>query len=86
MPFIADRPEQSLYPWVRYSSLDTQASMPSGYAADPANDRTVTEAGVHYMPHPNVVVKAEYKQWDSEAAGEANNNQTEYLVGIGYNF
>ena len=86
MPLLADLPEQSLYPWVRYSSLDTQADMPSGFTKDPANERTITEVGLHYMPHPNVVVKAEYKQFDSEASGEANNNQREYLVGIGYNF
>ncbi len=86
MPLLADLAEQSLYPWARYSSLDTQADMPAGFAKDPANERTITEAGLHYMPHPNVVVKAEYKQYNSEASGEANNNQTEYLVGIGYNF
>ncbi|MEF8793596.1 MAG: hypothetical protein V5A50_07920, partial [Thiohalorhabdus sp.] len=86
MPFVADRPEQSLYPWARYSALDTNSDVPSGYTEDPAQDRTVTEVGLHYMPHPNVVVKAEYKDWSSEADAEADNNQEEYLVGIGYNF
>ena len=86
MPFIADRPEQSLYPWVRYTDLDTNSDVPAGYTEDPAQDRTITEVGLHYMPHPNVVIKGEVKQWDSEASGDANNNQTEYLVGIGYNF
>jgi len=86
MPFIADRPEQSLYPWVRYTDLDTNSDVPAGYTSDPAQDRTITEAGLHYMPHPNVVVKGEVKMFDSEATGDENNNQTEYLVGIGYNF
>jgi opacity protein-like surface antigen len=86
MPLIADRAEQSLYPWVRYTDLDTQASMPSGYDADPANDRTILEAGLHYMPHPNVVIKAEYKDYSSEASAEADNNHEEVLAGIGYNF
>lgn len=93
MPALGGPSEQSLYPWVRYSALDTQASIASdvkaaGFTKDPANDRTLTEAGLHYMPHPQVVVKAEYRDWssesDSDAAGE--NNQEEYLVGIGYNF
>jgi len=86
MPHIADRTDQALYPWVRYSSIDTQASMPSGYQADPANDRTIVEAGLHYMPHPNVVVKAEYRGFNSDASAESANNQDEYQVGIGYNF
>jgi opacity protein-like surface antigen len=88
MPHIADRPEQSLYPWVRYTDLDTNSEVPSGYSEDPAQDRTITEAGLHYMPHPNVVVKGEVKMFDSEASSDnpGDNNQTEYLVGIGYNF
>lgn len=86
MPLVADRGEQSLYPWVRYTDLDTQASMPSGYEAADKNDRTVTEVGLHYMPHPNVVIKAEYKDFNSAASGEENNNHDEVLAGIGYNF
>lgn len=82
---------QSLYPWVRYSELDTQdridpAVEAAGFSKDPKNDRTVWEAGLHYMPHPNVVVKAEYRDWSSGATAEADNNQEEFLVGIGYNF
>ncbi|MFA9461851.1 hypothetical protein [Thiohalorhabdus methylotrophus] len=88
MPHIAELPEQSLYPWVRYTDLDTNSDVPSGYPEDPAQDRVITEAGLHYMPHPNVVVKAEVKMFDSESDqdGAGENNQTEYLVGIGYNF
>jgi len=91
MPALGGPSEQSLYPWVRYSALDTQASLASGVKAagftkDPANQRTVTEVGLHYMPHPQVVVKAEYRDWSSEAQADADNNQEEFLVGIGYHF
>ncbi|MFB6260967.1 MAG: hypothetical protein ABEJ96_09650, partial [Thiohalorhabdaceae bacterium] len=63
MPMLGGPGEQKLYPWVRYSSLDTQASLASdvksaGFTADPANDRAVTAVGLHYMPHPQVAVKA----------------------------
>lgn len=85
MPWIADRPEQALYPWVRHTDLETQASMPKGYDADPANDRTITEVGLHYMPHPNVVVKVDYRDFRSEA-DDSTNNQDELQLGIGYNF
>ncbi|HKJ72300.1 MAG TPA: hypothetical protein VKA55_11150, partial [Gammaproteobacteria bacterium] len=91
MPALGGPAEQSLYPWVRYSALDTQASLASGvknagFTKDPANDRTVTEVGLHYMPHPQVVVKAEYRDWSSEADAASANNQDEYVVGLGYQF
>lgn len=86
MPMLADLPNQSLFPWIRYSQLDTQDDMPSGFSRNPANDREVITAGLHYVPHPNVVVKAEFKSFDSDASGDENNNQDEILLGIGYNF
>lgn len=84
---------QSLYPWIRYSEIDTQASVAqevidAGYSASPKNDRTVTEIGLHYLPHPNVVIKGELRDWDSEDDSNADgtNNQSEFVLGIGYNF
>ena len=84
---------QSLYPWVRYSEIDTQAAIHpavigAGLNKDPKNDRSVLEFGLHYMPHPNVVIKGEVRDWDSAADSntDGTNNQTEYVLGIGYNF
>ncbi len=84
---------QSLYPWVRYSEIDTQDSLDdaviaAGYSKDPKNDRSVLEVGLHYMPHPQVVLKAELRDWDSEAdsSQDGSNNQEEFVIGIGYNF
>ena len=84
---------QSLYPWVRYSEIDTQASIDqdvitAGFSKNPKNERTVTEIGLHYLPHPNVVIKGELREFDSEDKTEADgtNNQSEFVLGIGYNF
>ena len=84
---------QSLYPWVRYSEIDTQASISSavkaaGFSKDPKNDRNITEVGLHYMPHPQVVLKAEYRNFDSKADAnqDGTNNQEEFVLGLGYNF
>jgi hypothetical protein len=84
---------QSLYPWARYSTIDTQASIAqdvvdAGFSKDPKNDRTITEVGLHYMPHPNVVIKGEVRQFDSEDDSDADgtNNQREFVLGFGYNF
>ncbi|MDX1695313.1 MAG: hypothetical protein R3208_16220 [Ketobacteraceae bacterium] len=84
---------QSLYPWVRYSEIDSQASidqavLDAGFTKKPKNDRNVTEVGLHYMPHPNVVIKAEVRDWESDddSGADGTNNQTEYVLGIGYNY
>lgn len=84
---------QSLYPWIRYSELDTQDSISSavqsvGLNKNPKNDRNVLEVGLHYLPHPNVVIKAELRDWESDAADDLDgtNNQEEFVIGIGYNF
>lgn len=84
---------QSLYPWVRYSEIDTQASIDqavidAGFEKDGKNDRNVLEVGLHYMPHPNVVIKGEVREWDSDADtnDDGTNNQTEFVLGLGYNF
>jgi uncharacterized small protein (DUF1192 family) len=59
---------QELFPFVRYESLDTQAEVPAGVAADPANDRTVHTVGIHYRPIPNLALKADWQGF-SNAAG-----------------
>ncbi|MBD3647105.1 MAG: hypothetical protein HUJ31_06530 [Pseudomonadales bacterium] len=84
---------QSLYPWIRYSEIDTQDSIAStvqaaGFTGNPKNNRSVLEVGVHYLPHPNVVIKAEFRDWESDADSslDGTNNQEEFVIGIGYNY
>ncbi|HZN02716.1 MAG TPA: hypothetical protein VFD06_03915 [Candidatus Polarisedimenticolia bacterium] len=59
---------QELSPFFRYESLNTQAEMPTGVLADPANDRTVHTVGIHYRPIPNIALKADWQGF-SNAAG-----------------
>ncbi len=50
-----------LLPYVRYEQLDTQSAVPSGFSADPVNDRNVLIAGLAFKPILNVVWKADYQ-------------------------
>ncbi len=81
--FIEGTGNQKLYPWVRYSQVDTQDEVVSGFSKNGSNDREIITAGVHYMPHPQVAIKAEFRDFDSDGP---TNNQEEFLVGLGYNF
>lgn len=59
--------ENQLLPYVRYEAIDTQDEVPEGFAADPANDRSILSLGAAWKPIPNVIVKADYQIHDNEA-------------------
>jgi hypothetical protein len=73
---------QSLVPFVRYESFNTQDEVASGspqdldpsplvnpspFAADPANDVDIWTYGLSWRPVFNVVIKADYQQISNEA-------------------
>lgn len=59
---------QSLVPFVRYESFDTQQRVPAGFASDPANDVTIVTAGCVWKPIPQIAVKADWNRVRNEAA------------------
>ncbi|MEQ1892938.1 MAG: hypothetical protein ABL998_10375 [Planctomycetota bacterium] len=59
----------ALSPYLRYESLDTQAEVPGGFAADPANDFDVLTAGLNWRPRTNLVFKAEYQDNEQSEDG-----------------
>ncbi len=66
LPLILPDTNQSLSPWFRYSWLDTQNNMPSGFARDPHQRRDFIEFGLHYEPIPQIAIKAEYRIQDRQ--------------------
>ncbi len=74
--------EWTVTPYVRYERYDTQDEVPVGYAANPANDRTLVTAGAALYPHPQVVLKAD-QQW---RMNEAETGQNQFNVALGYLF
>ncbi|MBW3552971.1 MAG: FAD:protein FMN transferase [Gemmatimonadetes bacterium] len=56
-----------LFPYVRYEWLNTQAEVPEGYAANPANERTAILLGASWKPVPQVAVKGDYQIHANEA-------------------
>lgn len=71
-----------LIPFVRYESLNTQDRVPTGFSADPSNDRRILTVGFSWKPIPDVVLKADY---------QVNHNETEtgvnqFNVALGYLF
>lgn len=74
--------EQSFTPYVRYETLDTQRSVPTGFARNPASEQKIFTWGVQYRPIPQTVIKADYQNVDNEAGTGLD----QWNIGIGYIF
>lgn len=61
------RGEQSLVPFVRFETVDTQAEVPTGFTADPANDAEYTTIGLSWKPIPQVVFKVDHRNGENAA-------------------
>ncbi len=54
------RTNVQLLPYVRYESINTQDSVPVGFAADPGTDQGLFTMGVQVLPIPNIAAKLDY--------------------------
>ncbi|MHA6206262.1 porin [Dyella soli] len=70
----------TLTPFVRYERYNTQAHMPEGFAADPANADHVATMGLTFSPYPQVVCKADYQKYQD------NHKNDRFNLGLGYMF
>ncbi len=82
MPMLFPESAQYLAPFFRYERLDTVASAPTGFADDLSQDKEIFQVGLNYKPIPNVVIKADYRNWDS-AAGDLPDD---FNLGLGFIF
>lgn len=55
----------------RYERFDTQDRVPLGFAADPSKDQVVRTWGLGFKPHPEVILKLDYRNF-SRGADELN--------------
>ncbi len=74
--------EQRLMLYYRYSWLDLQSEIPSGFARDLASEWTIHGVGLAWFPIPQVVAKLDYENRDDDE-GERPDRLN---VGLGYAF
>ena len=63
LPLMFRDTPQYLAPFVRYEKLNTIAKAPTGYVSDPTKDQQVFQVGLSYKPIPQVVIKADYRNF-----------------------
>jgi hypothetical protein len=71
-----------LSPYVIYETLNTQAEVPAGFAADPANDLDEMTFGLMWKPIENVAVKVD---WTKQETG-ARTGLDEINLSLGFMF
>jgi len=65
MPHLfPDLPTQYLAPFFRYENLDPQMHVPAGLRRDHTKDTELYTVGVTYKPHPQVVLKLDYRNFE----------------------
>lgn len=71
-----------LSPYYRFEKLNTQASVPQGFASDPARDRSYHTGGIEFRPIANIAIKGDY-QW---IRNEALTGLNQFNINLGYSF
>ncbi|MDA0372750.1 MAG: hypothetical protein O2865_03095 [Planctomycetota bacterium] len=64
MSFLAPESGHALYPFVRYEEVDTQAQVAPGSVRVVGKSDAIWTFGAHWRPIPQVVVKAEFQDFD----------------------
>jgi hypothetical protein len=75
LPLIFPGTEMALQPFFRFEYVDPQNDVPQGYTQDGSQRRRLYVPGISFLPHPNVVLKLDYRNIDplsGEAADELN--------------
>lgn len=80
LPLLMPDSTQYLAPFFRYEKYDTIARAPTGFPDDPTKDRRILQVGMNYKPIPNVVIKADYRNWTS-AGGDLPDD---FNLGFGF--
>ena len=72
--------DMALSPFLRYERYNTQASLPLGLTADPANRDKVLTLGASFRPLSDIVIKADYQKFFDHSENDRVN------LGLGYMF
>lgn len=79
--------DQSVAPFVRYEAWDTHDEVPSNVTRNRFNKNNVWTVGANYTPHPQVVLKADYQEFDKDdISGTTHKGDKRMNMGLGYMF
>lgn len=74
------RGDMDVAPFIRFERFNTQKELAAGFTPNPLNDERVVTAGLNFKLHPQVVLKADYQKFRTDAT------QDRFNLGLGYMF
>jgi hypothetical protein len=80
LPLILPETTMSLEPFYRYEYIDTQRDVASGFIRNRNRQENIHVVGLQYKPHPSVVVKTDYTNFDPKVGTRAD----EWSLGFGF--
>ncbi|MFQ5904068.1 MAG: hypothetical protein ACE5JO_10285, partial [Candidatus Binatia bacterium] len=83
LPTIRPGTTHYLAPYFRFESFDTQSRVPRGFARDRSKDINLYTVGLSYKPIPNVVLKMDYRNFDTKGP---KNVADEWAIALGFAF
>jgi hypothetical protein len=83
LPLVLPDTTHYLSPFFRYENFDTQDSVPRGFRRVPGNAVQLYTVGLDYKPHPQVVLKLEYRNFNN---GSTNATADDVNFGAGFVF
>jgi len=81
-PTIFKNYDKYLAPFLRVEYVDTQYEVPSGYSPNRRNAYWLYTPGITFKPHPNVALKLEYRNFNTQGAPRPD----ELSFGMGFAF
>ncbi len=81
-PTIFGNESKALEPFLRVEYVDTQYEVPSGFSPNRRNSYWVYTPGINFYPHPNVVLKLEYRNFNTRGGTRPD----ELSLGMGFAF
>ncbi len=75
--------DHDLAPFVRYEKWDLHDEVPAGYVKNSTYRNSIWTVGANYWPHPQVVLKADYQDFDKPDGGKGDKRVN---MGMGYMF
>ena len=80
LPHLIANTQQYLAPFFRYEQMDTLAKVPNGFSDNGSLNRQIYQFGLQYKPIPNVVIKADYRNFEAQKSIVADD------VNLGFGF
>jgi hypothetical protein len=87
MPHLFPDTEMRLEPFYRWEITDTQNKMPQGVSPYLYEDFQTHTVGVQFYPHPQVVIKADYRNVAAAGRDTAGRGRPDdFQIGVGFVF